>query len=526
MLRHPRRAPVVAALVALTLTGCGSTVAHTGASAAGLTGGSANGQGLTPADGSGTDVAAGSTGSAASGPTAAGLSGTGGGTGNVGTGTSTSVTGGGGLSGGDATGGSIAVSGDHQGITATTIKVGFIGIDSASQAETNTLFGASSPPADTQNAMKAIVAYVNSHGGIDGRKIIPVYVERQTSSTDPNADHALCTSLTEDAHVFAVVTNSAHDEEPCYAKHHTLLLDDTLVSQHDLLSKLSPYVWSPGLTSDEAGYAALVDSLGAQRYFAAADAKVGIVGYDDPPTHFTFDKVLKPRFAAIGFPLSKVHIEFISQPQSDADNAKWAQDIQGTVLHFRSEGINRVFFMAPGAGVPIIFMNQAESQQYHPIYGLSSYDSPGFLLQGKMPNDQLHGSMGAGFNEITDVDAQRGDPFPSGVAEQRCLSILRASGQTPANRGAAFGAMYLCDGAFLLQQAAQGSGAALSVQTWAKSAEQLGSRFQATYSLPGGTLFDKALHFGSAYYRWLKFNDGCSCFEYASKNKPIPRQPL
>jgi hypothetical protein len=454
--------------------------------------------------------------------------GTGGGAGGTGSGTTgagtTSVSGGQG-SASTFAGGQV-VSGDHQGVTATTIKVGFIGIDAASQAQTNTLFGASSPPADTKAAMNAIVAYVNSHGGIDGRKIIPTYVERQTSSTDPNADHALCTSLTEDAKVFAVVTNSAHDEEPCYAKHHTLLLDDTLVSQHDLLQKLSPYVWSPGLTSDEAGYAALVDSLGAQGWFAASDAKVGIVGYDDPATHFTFDKVVTPRLNAIGFPLSKVHAEFISQPESDADNAKWAQDIQGTVLHFRSEGVTRVFFMAPGAGVPIIFMNQAESQQYHPIYGLSSYDSPGFLLQGKMPNDQLHGSIGAGFNEITDVDAQRGDPFPTGVAEKRCLAILHANGQTPANRGAAFGAMYLCDGAFMLQQAAQGLGAQLSVQTWARSAEALGNRFQATYSLPGGTLFEHGLHFGSAYYRWLKFVDSCSCFEYASKNKAIPRQPL
>jgi hypothetical protein len=524
MARSSQRAGIAACLLVLPLAACGTTVSTSGAGATDASGAGGSGRGATQDAAGGTG---GTTGSAilADGTTGGGASvgsaSTGGGTGTDGsTGGGTTV---------DGTTGSttvVPVNGDHQGITPTTIKVGFIGIDAASQAQTNALFGASSPPADTKAAMNAIVAYINAHGGIDGRKIIPSYVERQTSSTDPNSDAALCTALTEDAKVFAVVTNYSGGEEACYAKHHTLLLNDTLASQHEELTKYSPYLWSPGLTSDEAGYAALVDSLGAQGWFAPADVKVGIVGYDDPSTHFTFDRVIKPRLNAIGFPLSKVQAEFITQPESDADNAKWAQDIQGTVLHFRSAGINRVFFMAPGAGVPILFMNQAESQQYHPIYGLSSYDSPGFLLQGKMANSQLHGSMGAGFNEITDVDAQRGDPFPTGIAEQRCLSILQANGQRPSNRGAAFGAMYLCDGAFMLQEAAKGIGAALSVQSWAAQAERMGSRFQATYSLPGGTMFEPGMHFGSASYRWLKFVDSCSCFTYASKNKPIPRQPL
>ena len=464
----------------------------------------------------------GTTGGLAGGASTGGTFATGGTTGGTTGGVGTTGTSGFGTTGSTSGGGNVTVSGDHQGITPTTIKVGFIGIDSASQAETNALFGASSPPADTQGATNAIVAYINGHGGIDGRKIIPTYVERKTTSTDPNSDASLCTALTEDAKVFAVVTDSAGGEEACYAKHHTLLLDDTLLSQHDEMTKMTPYLWTPGLTSDEAGYAALVDALGAQGWFSK-DAKVGIIGYDDPPTHYTYNTTVTTRLNALGFPKTKVDAQFIAAPESEQDNAKWAQDIQGVVLRFQQDGVNRVFFMAPGAGVPIIFMNQAESQQYHPIYGLSSYDSPGFLLQGKIPNSQLHGSMGAGFNEITDVDASNGDPFPTGIAEKRCLDILKSSGQQPANRGAAFGSLYLCDGAFMLQQAAQGIGAALSVQSWAVRAERMGTSFQAAYSLPGGTLFVPGMHFGSAFYRWLKFNDGCSCFQYASKNKPIPR---
>jgi hypothetical protein len=518
------KAGAAAAAMLFLTTGCGTMLdASSAASNAGGT------------TGGGDSLSIGGTGDGTTGGTTAGTTGTtgsiAGGTstgGAIASGTSGTTTGGagstvGGGTTGGTSGGTVTATGDHQGITPTTIKIGFIGIDAQSQAETNALFGATSPPADTKGAMDAIVSYVNSHGGIDGRKIIPTYVERKTTSTDPNSDAALCTALTEDAKVFAVVTNSSGGEDACYAKHHTLLLNDTLASQHEELTKMAPYLWSPGLTSDEAGYAALVDSLGAQGWFGAKDAKVGIVGYDDPSTHYTFDFVIKPRLNAVGFPLSKVDAQFIAQPESEQDNAKWAQDIQGTVLRFQQDGVNRVFFMAPGAGVPIIFMNQAESQQYHPIYGLSSYDSPGFLLQGKIPNSQLHGSMGAGFNEITDVDAQHGDPFPTGIAEKRCLDILAASGQRPANRGAAFGAMYLCDGVFMLQQAAQGLGGALSVQTWAAQAERMGTTFQATYSLPGGTKFEPGIHFGSAFYRWLKFVDSCSCFQYASKNKPIPR---
>lgn len=516
-LRTRHGVAVGAAATALLLAGCGTTVsgqlaqtsdavsqgglgaapvgsAATPGSAAAAGGGSAA---LAPASGGGAVAAPGSS---VGGSTSGG----------------SAVAGGGGAPPPVVTPG---LTGDHQGVTATTIRIGFIGIDQASETETNAALGTATPPANTQDAVNAIVKYVNAHGGIAGRKVVPYYVERKTTSTDANSDVSLCTKLTEDDHVFAVVTNSTGDNDDCYAKHHTLLLNDTLLPERADTTKYSPYIWSPGPPSVEAGYASMVDSLGALNFFAAP-AKVGILLIDDPGQVDVYKRVVQPALAAHG--VRGYETFHLAVPETTSDNAQYTQQIQAAVLQFKAHGVNRVMFMAPGGEAPLVFMENAETQVYHPTYGVSSYDSPAFLLQGKAPSDQLHGTVGAGFLQLTDVDATHGTPFPSGPAETRCKSILDTTGNPPATRAAAFAGEYLCDGAFMLQAAGLRLGADISVQAWAAAADKLGTAFQANYSLPDGTFFGPGVRSGGRYYRELKYVDGCGCFQYVGGNRPTP----
>jgi hypothetical protein len=504
--RRARACSVALAMVAIA--GCGSTVqgnSATGDSASQLSnGGAANGPAAASVLGSGAP------GSSAAGAQLGAASGTGQGANGATTSSAQNPT-------TRASGVPAPIAGgDRQGLTATTIRIGFVGLDSSGQAETNAAFGATTPPANTQDATNAVVAYINSHGGIDGRKIIPYYVERNTASQDPNEGDTICAGLTDDDHVFAVVTNYTGDAEPCYVKKHTLLLEDDNIFGHQATTAWNPFVWSPGLATVEGQYSALVDGLIAQSYFKG-NVKLGLISYDDADTKYVYNTQVKPRLSAMGI---KPDIFYIG---SNDSQSQFAQDAQNAELRFNQDHVDHVMFMAGGGEAPLIFMHTAETQQYHPRYALSSSDSPAFLLQGKAPDDQLHGAVGVGVTELVDVDASRGDPYPSGAGEKKCYDLLKSAGSPPGSRASAFGAEYLCDGAFMLQAAAQGLGAALSVQTWAAAAERLGRTFQAAYSLPNGTAFSPGLRTGEAVYRNLAFIDSCECFQYSSGNRAIPQ---
>jgi hypothetical protein len=197
--------------------------------------------------------------------------------------------------------------------------------------------------------------------------------------------------------------------------------------------------------------------------------------------------------------------------------------VQSAVLKFKDKGVDHVFFMIAGGGAPLIFMNQAQTQAYFPKYAFSSNDTPGFLLESGAPPTQLNGSLGAGWFETSDVNAQQGDPYPTGPAEDLCYKAVQANGDAPPPaRAAGFTAAVACDGAFMLQAAAVGLKDTISTESWAAAAERLGTRFQASYSLPGGTRFEPGRRAGGSTDRNLAFVNTCKCFQYTSGNKAIP----
>jgi hypothetical protein len=72
----------------------------------------------------------------------------------------------------------------------------------------------------------AFIKYINTHGGIAGRHVVPDYQSYCPIQSAPAL--ALCTQFTEDAHVFAVMgdfIDFSGDAQTCIAKdHHTVLL--------------------------------------------------------------------------------------------------------------------------------------------------------------------------------------------------------------------------------------------------------------------------------------------------------------
>jgi hypothetical protein len=113
-----------------------------------------------------------------------------------------------------------AASPADQGITSTTIRVGFPVIDFAALAAV----GVNLNDGNFQDAISALTAYMNKHGEIDGRKIVP-YVTLDNPAVTASGI-ANCSQLTEDDHVFVVVLPVYPD---CYqVTHDTPVIDGTL----------------------------------------------------------------------------------------------------------------------------------------------------------------------------------------------------------------------------------------------------------------------------------------------------------
>src|SRR5205814_6142712 len=80
---------------------------------------------------------------------------------------------------------------------------------------------------DNKPVFDAFVKDINSHGGLAGRQIQPVYFEYNTGQDPHTQDAAACAKFTQDNHVFLVlggINSGAGELLPCLAQHDVPLL--------------------------------------------------------------------------------------------------------------------------------------------------------------------------------------------------------------------------------------------------------------------------------------------------------------
>jgi ABC-type branched-subunit amino acid transport system substrate-binding protein len=104
-----------------------------------------------------------------------------------------------------------------QGVTPTTIKVGITYPDVAAVKNLVNV-----NPGNYREAYQALIDQVNAHGGINGRKIVPVFAAVNPLGTAPAA--TACTELTEDDKVFAVMGFFQTPDPACYVDTHDTAL--------------------------------------------------------------------------------------------------------------------------------------------------------------------------------------------------------------------------------------------------------------------------------------------------------------
>lgn len=154
-----------------------------------------------------------------------------------------------------------------QGVTADSIKLGITYVDLAAIRNVVNI-----DQGDYQKAFNAVINNVNANGGVNGRKIVPVYAAVNPLGTAPAA--AACTKLTEDDKVFAVVGFFQQPDTVCYVKtHDTPIVGVSLTPEQAAAAKQPAFdmVLSPEHLADKS-----IPAIAKQGAFTGH--KVAVVG--------------------------------------------------------------------------------------------------------------------------------------------------------------------------------------------------------------------------------------------------------
>jgi hypothetical protein len=482
-----RAVVITVALAAALLAGCNSTT-RLHSRDAGLGTGSKSSSGATSVDSTVPDNASGAAGGASTG-SASGSSG--------GSGSGRSRAGG---------GGGAALAAAPRTPTRGTVKIGFGYPNNLSAAYA--AFGANNLTGDDwKTYIEPIVAWMNAHGGLAGRAIVPVYHGTDpTNGTFQAQAEAECAAFTQDDHVFAVVGEIIADNQAdCYAHANTPFLAQTAVLvDHTMYDRHPGLVYQPFMITAER-QAVWIDSLVTQRYFTSG-SRVGLLEMDNSVYHRFADTVIKPRLAAHGIQLAD---EFaFTPPDSAAGAGSLFAQANNAVLRFRAENITHVILSPSGGAIPFVFMQSAESQGYRPRYALNSLEVPAFVTQN-VPVAQLTGSLGVGWLPASDLYYKE-VVHGANPAEDLCFAITKRNGDEVKR---------YCDGLFFLaaalQRAPEFSAAGLRA-----GVEALGTSYDSPWTF--ATRFGPGRYDGARQVRPLAFVDACSCYRYTGPPVDVP----
>jgi hypothetical protein len=389
-----------------------------------------------------------------------------------------------------------------------------IGIHNSENGGAAARFGANALPPSGRKEVEGVVRYMNAHGGLGGKKIIPVF-----HTSDPLAgnfdalDEAACREFTEDHHVLAAVSDALTPSvslPACMAKHKTPLIWTLEFLLDDATAKgFAPYLWQPH-TLHWTRLGAYVDRLVATK-FLTKTSKIGLLRYGSK-IHTAYSKsVIKPRLAAHGLKLTEETA--VNQPQSAAGAGPLAAELSNISLRWRASGIDRVIFVPSGAVLPYLFIPTAQAQGFHPRYGLSSLDPPDFVTQN-VPKQELRGAVAVAW--LADVDTR--EPARQNLPNAtRCDDAVAGGGGGPRSSGELV--IDYCESLFLLKDALDRNpvftvaglrdGILGLARSW-KSPRTFGTRFK-----PGWPD-------GAAAVRMMRFDEATGSFKYSSGLTAVP----
>jgi ABC-type branched-subunit amino acid transport system substrate-binding protein len=452
--------------------------------------------------GPGTPGAGPETGEPGSGPAGdTGAVAPGGGAGSAGTtGAGGTTSTGAGTTGTERSGGDVGqqpLTATDRGVTADSVKVGFTMLDTGGLGRVGVGIGVT---VEQQEAgWRAYVKDINERGGLNGRKVVPVF-----ASFDPlseSSQRQACLRLTQDEKVFAVVGGFNFPVAiSCVARENQTPLFSGYAGTPDEI-----FEQSGGLFVTMYPRASRMMAISAAALDAAGKLKGRTIGIlnsfaNDPSgrTGEALEQVLEARGHTVK---ARVNLS--------ADSGTASSQVPVAVSQFQREGINTVFLLN-GVVSATQFVQQAESQAYRPAYHMTdwSQNNNDFTVQN-MPQS-FDGTIGT--THISG-NGNKVPPGPENAGSARCRQIYDAhSGRTLAQRGTAeYGATTQnCDTILAFEKAAKAAGPQLTRRSVVAAVPSLGA-FPIGNWGPGS--FGPGKVDFSDQVRFQVFDFACKCWQ-------------
>jgi ABC-type branched-subunit amino acid transport system substrate-binding protein len=219
------------------------------------------------------------------------------------------------------------------GVTADSVKVGIALIDFSQVRQFTDSVRSNS---EQQKTYQIYVDYVNAHGGIAGRKIVPDY--KFASPINSAQILSECTGFTEDDNVFAVVgsfTDLSGDGQTCIAKQHKRVLLTFELTQAILDRSPAGLIVTPGLLPERT--AGILVSL-LKKENTLKGKKIAVVGDSNVST--VVKKAIVPAMKKAGFSLGSSAILSVNMT---GDTSAGLQQLESFIERWKTEGVNALY---------------------------------------------------------------------------------------------------------------------------------------------------------------------------------------
>jgi hypothetical protein len=414
------------------------------------------------------------------------------------------------------------------GITADKIYIGEAYCNDQ-QAVARSL-GFNPAPSNERAAWDIVVEDTNKHGGIAGRKVVPVYKELDCTNNDSLSQtyEETCQYFTQDHKVFAVMGAQADvpNYVACIQRAGAVMIDTNVSDSDKYFFRQYPYTIQPATLAIDTVARLQVAAHVNQGYFKKVDpvrfptVKVGIVVYATAGEKRTLDSALLPALRKAGINVPESQIAEIAPIQRLSDLGSFTAAISGAVLRFSSDNISHVLFLQPQGTLTLFFLREAQSQEYFPRYGFNSGDAPQYVHdydangQKAVSARNFVNSMGIGTEPLLDLPPGASAPTPERIA---CRKLLESKGYTyfddPNAEAIAYSA---CDLMSFTKLTLTGAGSIINQSTFLSSVNAIGAnRWRATGAM-GYSLLTPTKHDGHDQYRYLDYDEAHDVFRYSS----------
>jgi ABC-type branched-subunit amino acid transport system substrate-binding protein len=517
-----RLSPVAVVLAVLALAGCGSTVQD--ADEVGYDPSASGGptpSGLPSGDGSLTVPGGGPLPGGD-----AGLAGPGGGT-VIGP-DGLPSTGGGATPGMTAPGTNVPGTSALDGIGVTPTKI-YVGVTySTGNDAANAALGTNITTGDQQADAQAVIDDINAHGGVAGRKLVPVWYDFQSTDARPYAviDAEACARFTQDNHVFAVAGDGITDNFPaCVTKAGAMIVSSasSIIGPDQAFFDRFSYLFNVGFLTQERMMGEEVRSLVRQQYFsgwnsvtakpAPGSAKVGIISFDTPSWNTPLDNVMLPGLRAAGHPVDATNVQRVTYPSDNDQVAGSVAQIQSAVLKFRQNDVTHVIVLDANGSMTLHMLNNMRSQQYYPRLGVNSATGVQALYDGYAQDAKsFNGAVGIGWAPTLDLPQGKSDGYFTQRTKDCIKMVERRTGQHFADTNSATVALGYCDQLYLLAEAINRAVGGVNRASASAAIEALGGRFPAAGT--HGVFFSPTRHDGIEFGYDMRWDSSCTCVKY------------